>query len=79
MCILHPLNSALLPKPIANLLVDKNSELRSPQDYYPDDYKVDPYGALFEHEFIVILPFMNEEKINSAFNKVDRTQLTPRE
>jgi 5'-3' exoribonuclease 1 len=59
MCIIHPSNASLLPAPFAKLLTDSNSPLRSQVDYFPKEFKIDPYGGVFSHEYIVVLPFMD--------------------
>lgn len=56
---LPPDSAELLPEPFGKLLTDtKNSILRTPFDYYPSEFEIDPYGAVFESEYIVILPFV---------------------
>lgn len=55
---MHPENSKLLPSPYAELLESPNSILRHPFDYCPTEFKIDPFGGLFEHEYITILPFV---------------------
>jgi len=62
----------LLPEPLAKLLTDKeNSLLRTPFDYYPEQCEIDPYGAVFESEYIVILPFVLDEVLRKAYSTVD--------
>ncbi|KAL4436223.1 hypothetical protein ABPG74_018207 [Tetrahymena malaccensis] len=80
MCIIHPENANLLPKPFAQLLTDPNSKLRSPVDYYPDKFTIDPYGGVFSHEYIVVLPFMDQKLIDEVYSSIDQAkQLTPQE
>ena len=38
-------SSALLPEPYRNLVLDTSSILRSPIDYYPTSFDIDPNGA----------------------------------
>lgn len=65
-------SSSLLPDPLAKLLTDKeNSLLRTPIDYYPESCEIDPYGAVFESEYIVIMPFVLDEILRKAYNTVD--------
>ena len=75
-CILHPENSNLLPQPYANLLNDPESSLRSPRDFYPSEFSIDPFGAVWEHEYIANIPFVSESIINEAYDKVDSKQLS---
>ncbi|EAS07144.2 XRN 5'-3' exonuclease amine-terminal protein (macronuclear) [Tetrahymena thermophila SB210] len=80
MCIIHPENANLLPKPFAQLLTDPNSKLRSPVDYYPDKFTIDPYGGVFSHEYIVVLPFMDQKLIDDVYSSIDQVKtLTPQE
>ncbi|EGR32559.1 hypothetical protein IMG5_077960 [Ichthyophthirius multifiliis] len=72
MCIIHPENASLLPPKIAQLLTDQtNSPLRNPIDYYPEEYRIDPYGGVFAHEYIVVLPFMEQELIEKVYNSIN--------
>jgi 5'-3' exonuclease len=60
---IDPFYSAFLPAPYAELLKNPQSTLRHPFDYYPKEAKQDPFGALWDNEFIVELPFINREII----------------
>ncbi|CAD8069108.1 unnamed protein product [Paramecium sonneborni] len=72
--ILPPHNANLLPAPF-RVLYDQQSPLRTPFDYYPDEYEVDPFGAIWEHQFICKVPFMNSNLLVSEFQKIDQSQL----
>ena len=77
---LPPMSAGLLPKPFANLITDTaNSILRTPFDYYPSEYEVDPYGAVFESEYIVILPFIPTNVLFKAYESVDLKLLSQEE
>ena len=78
-CILHPANANLLPPIMADLISSKSSPLRSPIDLYPDEFKIDPYGAIFDHEHIAILPFIEEEFINKVYSTIDFSKFTQEE
>lgn len=69
--MLHPTNSNLLPPEYAQLLTSEYSLLRHPKDYYPNEFDVDPYGSIWEHEFIALLPFLDQSVIDQAYNSVD--------
>jgi len=56
--ILAPTNKSLLP-PIYAELLNENSKLREPFDYYPSTFEIDPFGAVWEHQFIAKIPFMD--------------------
>jgi 5'-3' exoribonuclease 1 len=64
---MHPVNQKLLPENYRSLLTDPQSPLRVPIDYYPDTFDVDPYGGLYEHEYICILPFIDSEMIDKVY------------
>lgn len=50
----------LLPEPYGKLLTDKdNSILRTPIDYYPENFETDSYGTMYEHQHITKIPFLN--------------------
>ncbi|CAD8157271.1 unnamed protein product [Paramecium pentaurelia] len=72
--ILPPHNANLLPAPF-RVLYDMESPLRSPFDYYPDEYEIDPFGAIWEHQFICKVPFMNSDLLSSEYQKIDKSQL----
>lgn len=72
MCIIHPENSNLLPAPFAKLLRDPESPLRSPIDFYPNSFPIDPYGGIFSHEYVVVLPFMQQDLIDSVYASIDQ-------
>lgn len=50
--------------------------MRSPNDFFPDQVKVDPYGGKSEHEFISILPFIDQELITKSYDSVDEKYYT---
>lgn len=78
LCILHPDNVALLPKPFQYIFTDENSPLKKPFDYFPKYIKIDPFGAIFSHQFTVILPFITEEIVTNTY-QVDLSLLSPEE
>mgnify|MGYP001809892855 CR=1 FL=1 len=47
MMILTPHNRGLLPSEYAKLL--EHSMLREPYDFYPSEFEIDPYGAVWDH------------------------------
>ncbi len=64
MLILSPFNSVLLPKPYADLMTKPSSPVKQ---FFPEDFDVDPFGGSFEHDYIALLPFINIEKLMSAY------------
>lgn len=79
LCILHPENYSLLPKEFSKLITDPESPLRSPFDYFPEKIKIDPFGGVFEHEYVVELPFLDEQTLMNAYNKIDMTKLSDKD
>ncbi|KAM3129845.1 hypothetical protein pb186bvf_018055 [Paramecium bursaria] len=69
-CILSQENVNLLPKEYHHLLVDENSPLRKPIDFYPQDFEIDPYGALWDHQHIAKIPFLNEELVKNVYSNI---------
>lgn len=73
--ILSPANAILLPEQYRPLLTSANSQLRHPFDYYPDRFDVDPYGTIYEHQFIAKIPFVPEKLIDSVYESIDLKSL----
>lgn len=71
MTIIHPENYGLLPPVLQNLIKDKDSPLRSPIDYFPSKFRIDPFGGIWSHEYIVSLPFLPEDVLKKAYESVD--------
>ena len=76
MLILSPLNSVLLPKPYADLMTLESSPIIQ---FFPEDFKVDPFGGSFEHDYIALLPFIDIEKLLNAYKSVDVKALSNEE
>jgi 5'-3' exonuclease len=64
MCILPKESAELLPEPFRNQLLEKDSILRQPVDYYPDSFQEEQYGSLKEHEYIALIPFLDINIVN---------------
>ena len=70
--LIMPLGSLdLLPEEFSHLIEKNDSILRSPIDYYPTVFEIDPNDAYFESEFIAILPFIEDEVLENAYASVD--------
>lgn len=59
----------LLPEPLRSVVSDENSPLYS---YYPHEFEVDPFGAVFESEYIAKVPFVDEKLLDSEYAKAIR-------
>ena len=65
----------LLPDEFSHLIMNPESMLRNPIDYYPTNFEIDPNDAYFESEFIAILPFLEEELLEKAYRSVEQSQM----
>lgn len=75
--LIMPIGSVdLLPKEFEHLILAPDSMLRSPIDYYPTKFEIDPNDAYFESEFIAILPFLEEELLEKAYLSVDQSKIS---
>ena len=71
-----PLKSMhLLPKPY-QMLFTPDSPLTK---YYPEEFEMDPFGAVFESEYIAKLPYVDELLLNEYYEKVSIEQLSEHE
>lgn len=74
LAILSPINSELLPPEYQHLL-KPDSILRHPYDFYPDHFEIDPYGAIWEHQYIAKIPFIDENLLEKAYSSVPSNRL----
>ena len=63
MGVLPPRSSHALPRKLAELMTDPHSELA---DFYPTDFAIDLNGKRFAWQAVVLLPFIDEERLLSA-------------
>lgn len=63
LCILPKESCDLLPEPFQKFLKNTDSPLRSPIDYYPDQFEDDLYGSVRSHEAVSLIPFLNHETV----------------
>ena len=77
MAVLPPESADFLPRPMADLMRNSDSAVA---DFYPSDFEVDANGKRNSWEAIVIVPFIDEDRLLSAVSKIDNeTELTPTE
>jgi 5'-3' exoribonuclease 1 len=50
-------------------LKNEESILRSPVDYYPDNFEDDLYGSVRSFEAISLIPFLDQKIIQKAYNE----------
>ena len=75
--LVMPLGSiVLLPDEFSHLLTNSESILRSPIDYYPENFEIDLNDAYYESEFIAVLPFLDNDLLEKAYQSVEQNQMT---
>ena len=65
--VLPPRSANLIPFPIKNLLLDKNSVFKK---YCPDEVEIDLDGKQFEWEGVVLIPHINFNIIRKEYNEL---------
>nr|XP_018918254.1 PREDICTED: 5'-3' exoribonuclease 1 [Bemisia tabaci] len=63
LAVLPPASKELLPVPYQRLMTDERSPII---EYYPDDFDTDLNGKKQDWEAVVLLPFIEEERLKSA-------------
>jgi len=67
----------LLPEPLRKVVCDENAPLHP---YYPTEFEVDPFGAVFETEYIAKIPFVDEKLLDEEYSKgIKNAVLKPEE
>ncbi|KAK8884345.1 5'-3' exoribonuclease 1 [Tritrichomonas musculus] len=74
LCILPPQSSKLLPESVAALMFEP-SPIAS---FYPQKFEIDLNGRNYEHEGVVLIPFVNISLVREEVSKVV-SELTPEE
>ena len=65
--VFPPANSHLVPDAVGTLLKDPNSEL---SDLYPLEFDTDKNGFRHEWQGVALLPFVDQDRLISAFECV---------
>lgn len=65
--VLPPQSADLLPKPLAELMLDPNSPLA---EYYPKDFSVDQNGKRMSWEAVVKIPFIDSKILLETLDSV---------
>lgn len=73
MSVLPPRSSWCLPKPYKALMMNANSPIR---DFYPEDFQTDMNGKRNDWEAVVLLPFVDEERLLAAIRSVPTSLLS---
>ena len=76
--LIMPIGSLhLLPETLRNVVCDENAPLHP---YYPTEFELDPFGAVFETEYIAKIPFVDEKLLDEEYSKgLKNAVLTPEE
>jgi 5'-3' exoribonuclease 1 len=74
--VLPPLSSALLPEPLAQLMLSPTSPLLK---YYPENFEIDMDGKRQEWEGVALLPFIDETELLTHYRAIDTNRYTPAE
>ena len=67
LAVLPPASRELLPKPVQDLMMNETSPII---DYYPKDFECDLNGKQQEWEAVVLIKFINEDRLLSAMKPV---------
>jgi 5'-3' exoribonuclease 1 len=70
--VLPPKSAHLLPEEYQKLILDPNSPIK---DFYPETFKIDTEDAKYDWEGVVILPFIDEERLLKEVEKIDESKL----
>lgn len=76
MSVLPRESSSLLPAPFQKMMLDKNGPLAM---YFPAKLEIDKNGKKNSWESIIVLPFIDERVLTSAFKMVDPSTLSSAE
>ena len=49
--------------------------MKSPVDYFPQEFEIDPNDAYYESDYIALLPFVEDEVLESAYTSIDLTKI----
>ncbi|KAI3756792.1 hypothetical protein L1987_56615 [Smallanthus sonchifolius] len=69
MAVLPPMSAHALPRPYQSLMIDEESSIL---DFYPTDFNTDTEGKRFIWQGICKLPFIDEDRLLSATNKIEK-------
>ena len=73
MAVQPPSSSKLLPEPFRHFMEDPQSPLA---EFFPEDIKVDFEGKRNDWEGVVLLPFLDADRLKAAVASVEPSQLT---
>ena len=68
LCVLPPQSAHALPEAMQFFMKDKNSPIK---DYYPETFKVDMEGGTQAYKGHVLVPFIDEERMNKIIKESD--------
>ena len=69
LCILPKESADLLPPNFQGYILNEDSCLRRPNDFYPDSVESVTYGSIRAHEAILLIPFLDQSLICQVYDK----------
>jgi len=74
--VLPPKSSKLLPDPYSELILNLGSDI---SDFYPEEIIIDREGTKYDWQGVVLLPFIDSDRLLAAVAKIDQSRLTDHE
>jgi 5'-3' exoribonuclease 1 len=76
MACMPPSNADVLPEPFRGLMTNEDSPIA---DFYPTSFTIDMNGKRWPWEAVVLLPFIDSNRLLDAVNTVDKNLLSEEE
>jgi len=76
LAVLPPESADFLPKPFKELMTTPESEVL---EFYPKEFQIDFNGKKNAWEAVVLIPFINEKRLQSAVRQIDPSRISPDE
>lgn len=69
LCILPKESADLLPSNFQKYILEQDSILRSPVDFYPDEAETVTYGSIRSHQSILLIPFLDQSLVCKVYDE----------
>ena len=69
--ILPMMSLHLLPESLRHIVSNREATLNK---YYPEEFHIDPFGAVSENEYIARIPFIDEEVLDAEYQKAVKSE-----
>jgi 5'-3' exonuclease len=66
----------LLPEAIRQELEDPKNLLRTPEDYYTNDFEMDKFSNPKDFDQKALVPFLDEAKVRAVYEKIPKDKFT---